>query len=320
MKSLFITYILFCSTQIYAQETYVPDDNFEAYLEANGMGNSIPNDDYVTTSNINSVTSLWVNSLNISDLTGIEGFSSLIYLECEQNNLSTLDVSQNLVLEHLDFDNNNINSIDVSQNIALTDLYFGFNSISSLDISQNTQLYSLLCYNNQLTSLDVSQNALLGELHCSDNSLSSLDVSQNMALETIICHNNFIVSLDISQNPLVNRLWCQNNQLTCLNVKNGNNVNLWDFHAQDNPSLYCIEVDNATWSTTNWIDVDAQASFSINCFNDCSVGISEFSMEEHKDIMKIIDFMGRETNDTLNKPLIYMYSDGTTKKVFRVDE
>ena len=28
--------------------TYVPDDNFEAYLEANGMGNGIANDDYVT--------------------------------------------------------------------------------------------------------------------------------------------------------------------------------------------------------------------------------------------------------------------------------
>ena len=29
-----------------AQQTYVPDDNFEAYLEANGMGNGIANDDY----------------------------------------------------------------------------------------------------------------------------------------------------------------------------------------------------------------------------------------------------------------------------------
>ena len=32
-----------------AQQTYVPDDYFEAYLESNGMGNGIPNDDYVTT-------------------------------------------------------------------------------------------------------------------------------------------------------------------------------------------------------------------------------------------------------------------------------
>ena len=28
-----------------AQQTYVPDVYFEIYLEANGMGNGIPNDD-----------------------------------------------------------------------------------------------------------------------------------------------------------------------------------------------------------------------------------------------------------------------------------
>ena len=33
-------------------QTYVPDSAFEAYLENNGMGNGIPNDNYVTTSNI----------------------------------------------------------------------------------------------------------------------------------------------------------------------------------------------------------------------------------------------------------------------------
>ncbi len=36
----------------FGQQTYVPDDFFEAYLEANGMGNGIPNDDSVFTSSI----------------------------------------------------------------------------------------------------------------------------------------------------------------------------------------------------------------------------------------------------------------------------
>jgi len=39
----------------FGQQTYVPDDNFEAYLEANGIGNGVPNDDYVTTANIETV-------------------------------------------------------------------------------------------------------------------------------------------------------------------------------------------------------------------------------------------------------------------------
>ena len=43
-------------TVVNGPQTYVPDDNFEAYLEANGMGNGIANDDSVLTSNINNVS------------------------------------------------------------------------------------------------------------------------------------------------------------------------------------------------------------------------------------------------------------------------
>jgi len=60
-----------------AQQTYVPDDNFEAFLEANGMGNGIANDDYVTTANISGVKFICPNSKGISDLTEIEDFVSL---------------------------------------------------------------------------------------------------------------------------------------------------------------------------------------------------------------------------------------------------
>ena len=76
MKKLLL--ILLCLPMIgFGQQTYVPDDNFEAYLEANGMGNGIANDDSVTTANIDTVTSLYVYQLNILDLTGIEDFTAL---------------------------------------------------------------------------------------------------------------------------------------------------------------------------------------------------------------------------------------------------
>jgi plastocyanin len=76
-------------------QTYVPDDNFEAYLEANGMGNGISNDDYVTTSSIDTVTYLGVYNQNISDLTGIENFTALEWLECQNNPISEIDISSN---------------------------------------------------------------------------------------------------------------------------------------------------------------------------------------------------------------------------------
>ena len=48
MKKLLL--ILFClPLMILAQQTYVPDNYFETYLENNGMGNGIPYDEYVPT-------------------------------------------------------------------------------------------------------------------------------------------------------------------------------------------------------------------------------------------------------------------------------
>ena len=126
----------------FGQQTYVPDNNFEAYLENNGMGNGIANDDYVTTANINSLTILNVTALNIFDLTGIEDFTSLTSLSCGNNQLISLDIITNTALTHLWCDNNQLTSLDVNSNINLVDLYCEFNQLTSLDVSANSALTS----------------------------------------------------------------------------------------------------------------------------------------------------------------------------------
>ena len=136
----------------FGQQTYVPDDNFEAYLEANGMGNGIANDDSVTTANINSVDTLYISSQSISNLTGIEDFTALIYLRCNSNQLT---------------------SLDVSNNTALITLWCYNNLLTSLDVSGATALTNLWCYNNLLTSLDVSNNTALIDLKCNYNQLGT---------------------------------------------------------------------------------------------------------------------------------------------------
>ena len=112
MKKLLL--ILLCLPFIgFGQQTYVPDDNFEAYLEANGMGNGILNDDSVLTANISTVTNLGVTGQNIADLTGIENFMALTYLNCYGNQLTTLDVSGATALITLLCSNNPLTSLDV---------------------------------------------------------------------------------------------------------------------------------------------------------------------------------------------------------------
>jgi len=49
-----------------------------------------------------------------------------------------------------------------------------------------------------------------------------------------------------------------------------------------------------------------------------SVGINELLKPERK-LLRIVDTMGRETKYKSNTTLIYIYSDGTTEKVHRVE-
>ena len=75
----------------YVLPIYVPDDNFEQALIDLGYDSAL--DNYVAAGNISGVTSLDVREKEISDLTGIEGFTALTVLICKENNLSALDVS-----------------------------------------------------------------------------------------------------------------------------------------------------------------------------------------------------------------------------------
>ena len=98
------------------QKTYVPDDNFEQALIDLGYDNAL--DDSVLTANISSVTNLGVDSLSISDLTGIEGFTALINLDCGNNNLTSLDVRKNTALTLLYCQDNELTYLNMRNGIT----------------------------------------------------------------------------------------------------------------------------------------------------------------------------------------------------------
>jgi hypothetical protein len=102
-------------------------------------------------------------------------------------------------------------------------------------------------------------------LDCTSNLLTSLNVNQNTNLATLYCGINQLVNLSLDQNINMEELDCFSNSLSRLNLKNGNNTNFIYFNATSNPNLTCIEVDDSTYSTTNWADVDSIATFSPNC-------------------------------------------------------
>jgi hypothetical protein len=244
-----------CAGDISPPQTYVPDDNFENYLEThNGsgyvvtigdpssMGNGIANDDSVTTTNINNVSLLYVPNLNISDLTGIENFGALTELTCHGNQLT------------------------------------------SLDVSNNTQLGYLYCDDNQLILLNVSNLSLLYEFTCSNNQLTSLDVSNCISLDGFSCANNMIDSLDLRTNVNLTAIECNNNELTSLDMRNGHNTIMNGFNSTENPNLTCIDVDDGAWSDSAWTGIDSWTSFSTDCssmpVSEEPITVTEFKLHD----------------------------------------
>ncbi len=168
---------------------------------------------------------------------------SLTFLVCSYNQLTTLDVSNNMALTDLDCGGNQLTTLDVSNNIALTCLRCYFNQLTNLDVSNNTALAYLFCDDTKLTSLDVSNNIALIYLYCDHNQLTNLDVSNNTALTTLGCSFNQLTSLDVSNNMALTNLDCGMNQLTVLDVSN--NTALIDLTCHDN-QLISLNINNNT--------------------------------------------------------------------------
>jgi hypothetical protein len=238
----------------------------------------------------NVLTSLDVSANTALTYLDVSANTTLTSLQCWGNQLTSLNVSGCIALNDLQCWGNQLTSLNLSACTALTFLQCSYNQLSSLDVSANTALTTLDCYYNQLTSLDVSANTALSVLSCDNNQLTSLDVSANTALTVLGCSYNQLTSLDVSACTALDYLNCTNNQLISLDVRNGNNINfyagpnpqdpmvIFNILMFNNPLLFCINVDDANWSTANWTvqnyNIDPHHYFSNNC---SGAGISDIN-------------------------------------------
>ena len=112
--------------------TNFPDANFMNYVSNTFDTNS---DGFLSETEIANITSIDVTDMSISTLEGIGYFTAITTLYCSNNNLTTLDVSNNTALQVLYCYDNNLTTLDVSNNSALEILSCSGNNISTLDIS-----------------------------------------------------------------------------------------------------------------------------------------------------------------------------------------
>lgn len=205
-----------------------PDDNFREYL----LGQDYGWDGVLTEREIMNITEMDVYDMEISSLQGIEYFTALTVLDCDDNELTTLDISKNTALVTLYCSMNYLTSLDITNNVALKSLLCYDNELTSLDVSKNTALTFLDCEENKITALDVSMCTELESLTCGYNELTQLDISNLTYLEYLYCYDNYLTTLDVSNNPNLEKLKCEDNQLSSLDISN--NPNLWLVYCDGN--------------------------------------------------------------------------------------
>lgn len=234
-----------------AQNLYISDPNFRAFLQSS-YGSCMTGDSLDTTCTaLLTPTQLYVDGLNISNLTGVKYFSNVTYLYCNHNQLSALpQLPPGLILLNcdgnplttlsnlpngllqLDCDSTLLTSLPTLPN-SLLFLDCNENQLSALPSSLPPNLISLKCYGNNLTNLPALP-ASLQQLWCLDNQLTSLPALPASLVQLVCDHNqlNFLPTLpaglqeiscwynNLSQLPTLpsslQKLFCNYNPISCL--------------------------------------------------------------------------------------------------------
>ena len=242
----------------------IPDSRFETLLIEKGIDTDGVVNQQMPKEDALGVTKLELEFIGgdnkISDLTGIEGFADLTYLQLEYQNLSQIDISANIKLDTLNLVGNQIVSVDISNNpnLLLVDIQsnelilieglakatklkkldLSFNYIEELSVHHET-LEVLFMNNNDLVSLDINGAVKLRTISLTTNKLTALDLSTNSLLENLITSDNKFETLNLAQNTLLTHLYISSNSLVVLDLSS--NLELVEIHVDRNPDLSCIK-------------------------------------------------------------------------------
>jgi len=165
----------------------VDDPNFEEYIENElNAGDGILGNGLVVKESVEIITELRLTQnsefsgqgLGIESLSGIEHFTDLELLWVQNNNLTALDLSQNLKLRDLRAFRNNIGTLNVQGLNQLTVMGLNFNAITQADFRSNTALEILDIEDNGLTSIVLGTNTNFTWFRVTNNpNLQNLDIS-----------------------------------------------------------------------------------------------------------------------------------------------
>jgi Leucine-rich repeat (LRR) protein len=203
-----------------------------------------------------------INNLPITDLTGIEAFTTIDYLSISFCPITTLNVNGCTSLKYFNCYNAMVSTFSMSIAVMEEFNLYGCPNLTSVDV-----------YGFALQELNLSSNPLL----------TAIDLAIHPALTLFRCQNNeSLDSLDVSSCAALETLYATGNQLKFLNLANGNMQSFQRITANGHPNLTCIQVDNISVANYLWeggypYEFDPWASFNTSCVppGPCVVSIPD---------------------------------------------
>lgn len=131
----------------------IPDANFKAALVERFDKDS---DGEISREEAEAVEEINVPGKKIKSVDGLHYFENLFYLDCSNNELSSIDLSRNPRLQILNVSRNSLPKLDLSK-VSLNMLICFDNDLSEIDLSAQNNLNSISCGDNpKLKTLDLS--------------------------------------------------------------------------------------------------------------------------------------------------------------------
>ncbi len=240
---------------------------------------------------IEQVTELDLSKSNISDIEGLQSFTSINNLDLSQNKLKNADqikymdsmeklnISVNQLgneysfinklyeLKELNLSSNNITMLsnletyvknlnDNDYETKLQALNLGSNNITNIDVIGNFgQLTSLSLANNKIESIESLRTLLkLGVLDLSTNNISNIDSLEKLKnLNTLYIDNNNLTDIGILGKLNLTTLAISSNRISDITPLKNKNI-LKVFYANDNKISDVTAIDNASHNLLTGLD------------------------------------------------------------------
>ncbi|TDP57997.1 DUF7619 domain-containing protein [Flavobacterium dankookense] len=215
MKKFYTILVLVFVATSNAQIVNIPDANFKDYLLFNVDTN---NDGEIQESEAAARTfPLILDDLSISDLTGINAFINIQRLECNNNQLTFLNISSLTNLRILKCSNNQLTSIIFPSTGSFDYLECDYNQLTVLDFPETFSVHSLNASHNQLTNVNINFTSFVEGINLSYNNLTSFTASNTHFIDGFNISNNQLSNL-VLDNVRFDYLFINNNNLSSINV------------------------------------------------------------------------------------------------------